>query len=213
MADRELSHITIIPPPIGLAAVEDSGRIVKSNSVMIRMIAANDGLTAPGGVLAANRRFELERLRKLIQDAAHAGAAAEHERSGVLLVGRPSGRRPYTVLVTPFGRAKPLALVLVSDPGKRSTDLGRRLTELYGLTPAEARAALGLAKGWSPKEIADRAGVGLPTVRTQVALLMKKMEVSRHADIVLSVLELETLLCSRHRLRAPVRPEVADLEA
>ncbi len=188
-----------MPPPIGLAAVEATGRIVKANPALERMIEAEDGLLAPGRVLAARRSFELARLRKFIQDAASEESGA---RGNMLLVGRPSGLRPYTVFVTPFARrasssarAQPrLALVLVSDPGQYSVDLGARLAELYGLTPAEMRAALGLARGLTPKDIAADAGVGLPTVRTQVRLLMKKMDVRRHAEVVVSILELEALL-------------------
>ncbi|HVR52898.1 MAG TPA: helix-turn-helix transcriptional regulator, partial [Pseudorhodoferax sp.] len=58
------------------------------------------------------------------------------------------------------------------------------------LTPAEARVAVQVAAGASLKEIAQRHGTALATVRTQLHSVMAKVEVERQADLVRALLAL-----------------------
>jgi len=53
---------------------------------------------------------------------------------------------------------------------------------------AEARIALELAEGYSPREMAERHGSTVKTVRTQMEALFAKMGVRRQAQAVRRVL-------------------------
>jgi two-component system nitrate/nitrite response regulator NarL len=54
----------------------------------------------------------------------------------------------------------------------------RRLQKQFGLTPREASVSILLAQGFSNKEIADRLNITINTVKTHVAAIHAKAEVS-----------------------------------
>jgi len=55
---------------------------------------------------------------------------------------------------------------------------------LYGLSPAEADVALGIAAGKSLQMLADERHVKLSTVRWQLLIVLQKLGVRRQADVV-----------------------------
>jgi DNA-binding CsgD family transcriptional regulator len=59
----------------------------------------------------------------------------------------------------------------------------------FNLSPTEARIALAIAQGQSPKEYAHRAGVTIDTVRWHVKRIHKKLGVNRQADLVRLLLD------------------------
>ena len=58
------------------------------------------------------------------------------------------------------------------------------LRDLFGLTPAEARLALELAHGASPRDAANRLGVTWNTTRTQLKAVLAKTGTNRQAALV-----------------------------
>ncbi|HTU61062.1 MAG TPA: alpha/beta fold hydrolase, partial [Polyangiales bacterium] len=54
----------------------------------------------------------------------------------------------------------------------------------YGLTPTEAEVAMALARGSSPSAIAEERGVSLNTVRTQIKVVLRKLEVQAISDVI-----------------------------
>nr|WP_186329800.1 helix-turn-helix transcriptional regulator [Variovorax boronicumulans] len=78
------------------------------------------------------------------------------------------------------------ALVLVRiAPDRQRKPLQTELLRLaFGLTAAEAGVLASLADGLTPTEHAARQGVAISTVRTQIAVLMAKMDCSRQVDLV-----------------------------
>lgn len=54
----------------------------------------------------------------------------------------------------------------------------------YGLTPAESRVVGGLTEGLTLAEIAERAGIGLETVRSQLKSVYDKTDLGRQVDLV-----------------------------
>ncbi len=81
----------------------------------------------------------------------------------------------------PRGRA---VLVFITDPAGVTAPPPRQMMKLYGLTGAEAALAADLLVGLEPREIAERRGRSLNTVRTQLAGLMAKTNVNRQTDLV-----------------------------
>lgn len=77
-----------------------------------------------------------------------------------------------------------LALILLHDSAVQTELDPFAVAATWDLTPAEAKAAVALRQGLSTLQIAERHGVSLNTVRTQVQSAMAKMGVRRQAELV-----------------------------
>lgn len=176
----------------GIGLMGAGGRVRYLSKVATAIVGASDGLTVIEGRLAALRAPDQTRLLKAIDRALAAdGQLARLQRAG-LVIRRPSGRLPYAVIVAPFAArrpgddrvAEPLALVTIADLDRRTDAVASRLSELFGLSGAEARIAVGIANGDPPADLAARAGVRLSTVRTQLQAVLRKTGARRQVDLV-----------------------------
>jgi len=77
-----------------------------------------------------------------------------------------------------------LALLTISDPGRRPKGWTGVLQGLFGLTDAEAEIAALLDQGLSTQEIAERRGVKMPTLRTHIRNILDKSECRSIQDLV-----------------------------
>jgi len=108
----------------------------------------------------------------------------------VLKVHRPSGSRPFEVLVSPLPSHSSLrkggaaAAVLITDPEEGVALDSRALRELFGLTPAEIRLCIALVKGKSVEEYAHEAAISSNTARTHVKRIYSKTGVRRQSELV-----------------------------
>lgn len=75
-------------------------------------------------------------------------------------------------------------LALVSDPSWAPELPARRLQRAFGWTEAEAEVAREIASGARLHEVAERRGVGIETVRTQLKSVFRKAGVSSQAALV-----------------------------
>lgn len=75
--------------------------------------------------------------------------------------------------------ARPLALLVLHEPQQPHL-----LEQLYGLTPAEARLAQALCQGHAPAQAAERLGIGVGTMRSQLKAIFAKTGTGRQADLV-----------------------------
>jgi DNA-binding CsgD family transcriptional regulator len=150
-----------------------------------------DGFTIQQGCLVTALPGETNRFRQLLQPCLETGNGAGLSSGGAMLVSRPSGLRPYIALVSPLkaGRGRlddrlPAAVVFVSDPERMPDVSADRLTNLYGLTRAEAELALQLAGGLDLRDIASATGKTLNTLRTQLKQVFQKTGTARQAELV-----------------------------
>jgi DNA-binding NarL/FixJ family response regulator len=58
------------------------------------------------------------------------------------------------------------------------------LAHLFGFSPAESRVAATLLRGRKLSEIAVETGVRMATLRPQLSSVLKKVGVSRQADLI-----------------------------
>jgi DNA-binding CsgD family transcriptional regulator/PAS domain-containing protein len=79
-------------------------------------------------------------------------------------------------------------LVMVSSVAHRRVASVKQLTELFGLSQAEALLARALAHGMETSEFAESRGIKMTTVRTQSRSSMDKLRVTRMADLIRLVL-------------------------
>jgi DNA-binding CsgD family transcriptional regulator len=168
----------------GVIVTDNTGLIIEMNRAANAIVGLGDGLFIREGRLRARRVFETARVAKLI-----AGATEEQTRmaGGRMVIGRGDGLPPYVLAVMPLHAApvddRRLAMIIIVDPA-RYTPSERDLTDLFGLSPAEARVAAALMTGKSLANIATTSGVQITTVRTQLRSILRKVGVKRQFDLV-----------------------------
>jgi DNA-binding CsgD family transcriptional regulator/PAS domain-containing protein len=174
----------------GVIVTGADGRCVYANDAATTVLAQRDGLLLDRGELRTTEPATTRQLRQLI-----AGTANHHQSLGsgrLLAVNRPSGRRPYSLLVSPgsmpqdldLARDCPAAVVSIVDLDASPPTDHATLQSLYGLTPAEARLAVLLAQGYSLHAAADCLGVTRHTVRSVLKVVMSKTRTHRQAELV-----------------------------
>jgi DNA-binding CsgD family transcriptional regulator/PAS domain-containing protein len=170
--------------PHGVILLDRRGGIQFVNREGEAILAARDGLASRPGGLAGARQSDSERLAGAIAKAAAGEGSA-------LRIWRPSGRRPFVVLVAPFrlatdwlSTASSSMIVTVTDPERNPVTSEARLMQLYGLTRAEAAIAVRLLNGQDLAEIAQERCVSPRTVRIHLSQIFAKTGASRQADLV-----------------------------
>ena len=167
--------------------LDGAGRIVRSNARADRHLGR--GLSIAQGQLVASHRAANASLQSLIASAVQSGPAHEASGRGAIALPRP-GKAPLVVRAAPvvgsasdvFQRAK--ALVTIVDPSEHRELAEPLLRQAFGLSPAEARLAIELASGCDLQDIADRRGVEIGTVRTQLKAIFAKTSTHRQAELV-----------------------------
>ncbi|MCW5736792.1 MAG: hypothetical protein KIS73_21890, partial [Enhydrobacter sp.] len=171
--------------------------LLHANRIAEEILRANDGL-APGiGGLRAASRAEDARLQALIAGARATtqNSAAPRTAGGRVRIRRPSGRRAYMVAVMPYGRslsfagkAKPGAIVFVTDPTRRPVLTQDALMVQFGMPPAEAKLVIALVSGISLPDYGVQAGISYHTARALLARALARTETSSQLDLVRLVL-------------------------
>ena len=170
----------------GMILVDCEGRAVWMNEAARQIVLDADGLTLKGGILTPARSFERARLAALFPNS----LKERKGQSDRLLVGRPSGRPSYVLLVEPLatGSSEEFALILISDPDVRTALDPAALIEIFGFTAAEAQLAVAIVRGSELSEISRDTGKALPTLRVQLRALFQKTGAKRQADLVRLIL-------------------------
>jgi DNA-binding CsgD family transcriptional regulator/PAS domain-containing protein len=197
--DWELPQRILDNMSVGALVADQTGQVRFANAAAEEILAENDGLSRRENRIQAARSFETNNLHAALRDVAPTGRADKRD-SGAMLIARPSGKLPYAVVVMPLTSTASddvkatRALVFLSDLAHRNNELAPRLSQLFGLSKAEARVAAGIAEGRRLTEIAQEFDVRMPTVRTQLRAVLKKVGASRQADLVRIVLALPPML-------------------
>jgi DNA-binding NarL/FixJ family response regulator len=94
----------------------------------------------------------------------------------------------YILTVAPLGvelavYERPLAMILVADPDARSPS-ERDLAEFFGLSRAESWLTAALLAGKTTREAATDLEVQITTLRTQLSSVLRKVGVSRQAELI-----------------------------
>jgi len=177
---------------IGVLFLDAGGKAMFLNRAAREIVKAGDGIDRRrSGHLRVHRAAESARLQRLIAEACMVVDALPAGFGGALRISRPSGKRPFAVLVVPARGERfamttraTHALVFVSDPDQGAKGTGSVLRDLYGLTSAEAGVAELLLEGHRAEEIADRLSVTLNTARTHVRRILEKCGARGQADLL-----------------------------
>lgn len=163
----------------GLMLLDDEGRLVHANHAARSELDGSDPLQLSGRELRTRHAADGAQL----QDAL-AGARRGLRR----LVTLGAGQRRLSVAVIPLSAdaadGERVTLVVL---GKQQL-CGHLSVQCYarssGLTPAESRVLEALCDGLDPREVAQRHGVGLATVRTQIGNIRAKTGAASIRDLV-----------------------------
>lgn len=188
-------HEVIDRIPTGVVILDSHAQPIVINRMAARIVRSNDGLVLTDEGPRTRDRETTSALSALIESAIHPAPGRELSAGGFLAIPRPSGLRSFPVLVTPIlGRspdstmADAAAVLFISDPEFRDVALTTVLTDVYGLTPAEAELAQLLAQGRSLEEAAGIRGVTLNTARSQLKQVFAKTETNRQGELLQLVL-------------------------
>ncbi|MBT9557202.1 MAG: helix-turn-helix transcriptional regulator [Myxococcales bacterium] len=152
------------------------GTVLFCNHPGEQLLRRADGLQRVNGRLTTADAHEARLLARAM--SARDGAAVR------VSVGSGSA---LAVTVSPAPRESGAALRVFAVPldGGLSTDQPQRgLERAFGLSSAEARVAVCIATGMTPKEAADHLGVAVSTARTHLLRAFEKTGVRRQADLV-----------------------------
>lgn len=175
--------------PLPFLLTDGRGRVLYANAAAHQVVGGKDGIAITSGQLSVKSPGIRVAFAKAIEEAATGRGRPlchfEVERSA-------HDKPPYRVLLMPVpaaaGLFQPTAAVLIIDTEARPELDHEVLSELFFLTPAEARVTAKLGVGHSAEEIADETGVSLETVRTHIRRVFSKTGTGRQGELISLVL-------------------------
>ncbi|MGF1623575.1 MAG: helix-turn-helix transcriptional regulator [Alphaproteobacteria bacterium] len=181
----------------GLACTDEKGRLVLTNACFERALALKDGLTVRNQMLQAATTAATARLAEVITDAARASAGKGSPSPGAgLRMARPSGRRPWALVVAPLParsalahRESPGALIVLTDPETARATPVLQLVELFGLTRGEARLVERLLQVDSLATAAEMNRITIGTARHVLKQVFHKTDSHSQSELVKRVLQ------------------------
>ena len=149
------------------------------------------GLSISREGLTAARSSEHAALRQLIHGASTTSNGDGVDSGGMMLISRPSLKRPFSLIVAPrpsnqfeLGPAHSAAIIFVSDPESEIETDHAVLARLFGLTPAEGKLATLLMQGKSLEHTAEELSITHETARTHLKRVFDKTSTHRQGELV-----------------------------
>jgi len=177
--------------PTAVLALDPELRLVVANRAAEELAATGDCLKIAGGKLELRDPDARDALRVAVGGLAAASRGHGTAAGDSFPISRPSLACPYVATAIPIRPLVPIdktngacCLLLIEDPDRRDVPPVRRLEQMWGLTPAEARAAALLASGLSPREISVQLEISFNTVRSHLQMIFLKTDTSRQSDLI-----------------------------
>lgn len=174
---------------LGVAIIRADGGLLFANAAANAVINNGDILSLRNGPLALSPPGRPGRFRELLT---RFGSMIRNGKQSTPLassVPRLLPHGPVSLLVWPLPEAaaagpdEPVAIVFIGDPERAGKINSKRLHDLYGLSPKEARVAALLAEGHRLDEIAQILGVAHETVRKHIKNIFSKTGTRRQTDL------------------------------
>lgn len=177
--------------PAAILLLDEQQRVVYANSAADAFRSKGDGIKLVDDGLSLLHHRDNERLRSLIAAALTSTRSAGADPGGVMRAARPSGCRPYLIVVTPvskhypaFSFLRPAICIVITDPDGCLPLSHERLCATFGLTEAEARLAARLTAGDDLRTAAARLGIGYGTARARLVEIFQKTETHRQGELI-----------------------------
>lgn len=190
-SERTLYATTVDRMLLGTIVFDETGAIMKTNSVAEDILRAGDGLRLSGGRLEASYAAENKTLQGYIRTALAHSPKSDGQVGHAMSITRPSGSAKYGIAVRSNalsewaeGRHRAAVTVLIRDPEQKSHASRDVIQQLFELTPAEASLALLLADGLTLDEAADELAIRKNTARAHLRSIFAKTGVTRQTSLV-----------------------------
>jgi DNA-binding CsgD family transcriptional regulator len=177
--------------PLGMLVLDGDRQVLIENASASQALALDDGIEIRATGLAAADARENAKLQDLIEAALESTSGQGLNGTSFMQVSRPSGRQPFSLMLSPLLSApsgalssKAVVACFISDPEAGHVPTVDALGQIYGLTPAEAEVVQLLAKGLPLDEIAADRGISLNTVRSHLKHIFSKTGTSRQGELL-----------------------------
>jgi DNA-binding CsgD family transcriptional regulator len=172
----------------GMLLVDDQLRVLHMNNAARRRFDGGHTIEVSNGRMTAQSAQDMHTVRDAVL------AATGRMRRGLLELHRQGRREVYAVVPLQLSEHQTLALLLASRDDVCQALSWQAFARLHGLTPAEAAVLEGLCKGERPNELADRFGVAISTIRTQIASVRAKAGAQTVGELIRELATLPPLL-------------------
>jgi DNA-binding CsgD family transcriptional regulator len=190
-SERDLFAGTVEQLAVGAILLDEHGLFLQANQLAGQILAEKDGLQIRQRHLELSDLQPSRELQDIIQRVLATGRNNAPTVVEALRARRPSGRPDLGLLVRLMpqyewseGQHAPAIAVFISDPGQRGEPSEQTLTQLFGLTRAEAALATQLSRGLQLQDAAEVLNISPHTARTQLKAIFAKTGVSRQAELV-----------------------------
>lgn len=176
----------------GVIVVDMQGHILHANAAGHAVLSLGEGMTSVDTQLQFQDRSAASAFESVLKGLQDNETRDIDGPSQSFPARRPGGGRSYIVTVRAVSLPEGIsvytrdaaALIFVRDPSEVSDLNQDLLRDSFDLTPAESELASLIDRGLSLNEVADRRGVSITTVRSQLYSLMDKLGVNRQAQLV-----------------------------
>lgn len=188
----EMLSSTLDLMTIGVLLVDGEGRVVHANRAALQQFDRRQCALRIGSKLACSDAVSTDAIRQAIGRAAHSDPSTLGTFGiAVPITGR--GDQDLAAWILPLDAslrrelgapAMATVAIFVRELGDSSPFPGELLVKRYGITPAECRVLILLAKGMTPREAAVTLGISEATAKTHLQRLFQKTATQRQADLV-----------------------------
>jgi DNA-binding CsgD family transcriptional regulator len=171
--------------------LDERKHIVFANRAAQALESDGDGIKSGKDGITLLHRQDNDKLQSLIAKELSPIASPSASTGGTMRALRPSGKRPYGILVSPVSRnypvlsmLRPAVCVVITDPDRQAPLPNHRLRAAFGLTAAEAKLAALLAAGEGLRSAAEKLEITYGTARTRLAEIFQKTDTRRQAELI-----------------------------
>lgn len=175
--------------------LNEAKAVAHANRSAEALTKEGDGIRMSAEGLRLDRKQDDDHFQSLVARALSGIATAQDSPGGVMRAPRPSGKRPYAIVVAPLkslypglAQLRPAVCILIADPEAEQPLPAQRLRVVFGLTEAEAKLAALLASGKDLRAAAARLEITYGTARARLANIFHKTQTRRQGELVRLIL-------------------------
>jgi len=183
---------------LAVAAIllDEHRQVIRTNRLADHLLQGNNAVYLVDGRLHLAQPHHEKRLRQLVKEVADAQRQGVTTLARAMLIERAVGGSQLSLVVRAMpqsdfaeGATAPTISIFIADLDQPQASSAELLTELFGLTPTEARLSARLADGMTVESASAEMDISPYTARAHLRSIFSKTGVSRQAQLVRLVLK------------------------